>query len=74
MIFIDETCWASRCDEKATHVLTMLVHHDTLGDMQSEYGYCLEHVLYFAAWLPYRYPGDQELISITPPAEEFFGY
>jgi hypothetical protein len=73
MLKDDNGCWAASCHKTFTHTLKMRVL--PTGDMpewESEIGYCLEHALYFAAWLPYCYPGEQELISIMPPASELF--
>lgn len=67
---IGEPCYAARCVQDASHILTMRVRGKP--NIQSEIAYCLKDALYFAAWLPYCYPGEQELISITPPASELF--
>lgn len=71
---IGDKCWAATCPKTATHVLTNIVKAtDVFDEWTNETAYCLEHVLYFAAWLPYCYPGEYEIVSITPPADEFFG-
>lgn len=70
----DGTCWAQGCYKSATHILTTLVHgRDGMSDTTNVVKYCLHCCMYFAAWLPYCYPGEYELISITPPASELFG-
>lgn len=66
-------CAASGCPERTTHILTTKVLATSdMPEMIREFKYCLEHALYFAAWLPYCYPGKYELISITPPVSELF--
>lgn len=70
-----DECVAASCRKPQTHVLTMR-YIDTdesgVGEIITETGYCLEDALYFAAWLPYCYPGEYELISLPPPASELF--
>lgn len=67
-------CTAIPCSKDATHTLTTrVVATDTFPEMIKETRYCLTCALHFAAWLPYCYPGEYELISITPPASELFG-
>jgi hypothetical protein len=70
----DGRCTAIRCNKDATHTLTtkVLRGNDGRPDFIQEVRYCLDDALYFAAWLPYCYPGEYELISITPPASELF--
>ena len=69
----DGKCWAASCGKDATHTVTMrIVATEGLEEWISEVRYCLSCALYFAAWLPYCYPGEQELISIAPPASELF--
>lgn len=69
----DGTCWSIRCDQPATHTLTTkATFFEPLFEQIAETRYCLNCALYFAAWLPYCYPGEQELVSITPPASELF--
>lgn len=70
---VDGTCWAIHCSAPATHTLTMnILATDNVGGWVQETHYCLKDCLYFAAWLPYCYPDEQELVSITPPASELF--
>lgn len=68
----DEECASIRCHKPATHTVTMRVNWPEGDSMVKEIEYCLDDALYFAAWLPYCYPGEHELISITPPASELF--
>ena len=68
-----EKCWSSQCYKVSTHVLTTNVKTRGLRDMEVKTHYCLECAVYFAGWLPYCYPDEQELISIEPPARELFG-
>ena len=74
---IGERCWAGvPCSEVSTHILTTQAKvnlGDAVHEMTVESAYCLDHALYFAAWLPYCYPGEYELVSIMPPASELFG-
>lgn len=74
MRIYDDTCHTAGCNNPTTHTLTMRVVFNTDGmePVVTEIGYCLKDALYFAAWLPYCYPGEQELISITPPCSELF--
>jgi hypothetical protein len=66
-------CWAASCHKDATHTLTTKVLADeNFSEWIKETPYCLECALYFAAWLPYCYPDEYELVSITPPASELF--
>jgi hypothetical protein len=66
---IGEECWASSCPETATHVVT--TYYKKM-EMEMGTAYCLKDAMYFAAWLPYCYPDEYTLISITPPASELF--
>jgi hypothetical protein len=73
MSFSENDCFAAGCSSKHTHTLTMLSEaRDGFPAYEQETNYCLEHVLYFAAWLPYCYPGVYTLVGITPPAAELF--
>jgi hypothetical protein len=71
---IGDECWTALCTKRSTHVLST-IHHigDEIGDMKVKTAYCLEHALYFAAWLPYCYPDQYKLVSIKPSADEMFG-
>lgn len=69
---IGEECWASGCRDTSTHVLTTRVLRAD-GDMELKTAYCMKDAMFFAAWLPYRYPNEHKFVSITPSAEEFFG-
>jgi hypothetical protein len=68
-------CWASGCYEKATHTLyyTVEARINGMEPIEQDIEYCLEHVLYFFAWLQYCYPGQYSNFYITPPASELFG-
>jgi hypothetical protein len=71
---IGKPCWEASCPKTATHVLTTLVAgNDVFPESENETAYCLEHVIYFAGWLPYCYPDEYTLVGITPPASELFG-
>ena len=70
---LDGECWAASCRKLATHTLTTKVlASDGFPEWEKETRYCLDDALYFAAWLPYCYPGEYELVSIMPPASELF--
>lgn len=69
----DGYCIAIPCEEKATHTLTTKVSAtDNFPEFEQSNGYCLEHAVYFAGWLPYCYPGEYEVVGITPPAKDLF--
>lgn len=68
----DGKCWAAGCNKPSTHTLTTKIKSEGFEDMINEVRYCLKDALYFAAWLPYCYPGEYELVSIMPPASELF--
>lgn len=73
MSFSEEDCNAAGCLKRHTHTLTTRVEAtDNFPAFEKQTEYCLEHALYFAAWLPYCYPGEYTLISIMPPASELF--
>lgn len=66
-------CLSAVCDKEATHTLTIRnLATESLPEQELKVMYCLHDALYFAAWLPYCYPDEYELISITPPASELF--
>jgi hypothetical protein len=69
---IGDECWTQDCYEKSTHLLTMRVRTEGY-QYEVTYPYCLRDAMYFAGWLPYCYPGKQELVSIMPPSSEMFG-
>lgn len=72
MVNVDSTCWCVGCNQDTTHHLVMKVTGMAgVPEFEAEYGYCLEHALHFAAWLPYNYPEMYTLVEITPPAKEF---
>jgi hypothetical protein len=68
----DDVCWAAGCNKPSTHTLTTRVLPDEAfpEGWLNEVRYCLNDALYFAAWLPYCYPDQYELVSIMPPASE----
>lgn len=69
----DDECTSASCRKEATHTLTTRVAADAnFPEMIRETRYCLDCCLYFAAWLPYCYPGEYELVSILPPTSELF--
>lgn len=71
--FRENACRAASCNKDVTHYLHIrVVATDDFDEMTTDTGYCLDDCLYFAAWLPYCYPGEYELIGITPPASELF--
>lgn len=58
---------------EATHTVTIkVIKSKGVPEWLNEIEYCLTDAMYFAAWLPYCYPGEYELISIMPPAAELF--
>ena len=68
---IGEECYATTCHETATHeVTTKDISNGPVSEVTA--AYCLKDALYFAAWLPYCYPDEYELVSIMPPASELF--
>lgn len=70
---IGDECYASGCKSESTHVVTIeIATRREHGTILSKTAYCLHDALYFAAWLPYCYPGEYELISIAPPVSELF--
>lgn len=73
----DNKCAQARCLKEATHTVTIRVfadkdRPDVLPEYLNEVRYCLDDALYFAAWLPYCYPDQYDLVSILPPASELF--
>lgn len=72
-MYDENECSAAGCRKEATHTVTTRVLADKdFPEFINEVLYCLDDALYFAAWLPYCYPDQYELISITPPASELF--
>jgi hypothetical protein len=72
-MYTDKECWAVRCDKKPTHTVKVrIAANDVFPEREDDTSYCLEHALYFAAWLPYCYPDEYTLIGIYPPASELF--
>lgn len=72
-MYNENECVTAGCRKDATHTVTILVlARGDLPEFINEFQYCLDDALYFAAWLPYCYPDQYELISIRPPASELF--
>lgn len=70
----EDECNAVPCSKPSTHTLkTRVLADENFDEWENEVEYCLDHAIYFAGWLPYCYPGEYEVISITPPASELFG-
>lgn len=66
-------CSSISCHKPATHTVTIRVLATPhVAEFENSVDYCLDDALYFAAWMPYCYPGQYELISILPPASELF--
>lgn len=74
MSYNKNKCSRAGCNKPKTHTLTTRILPTELfpRPMTQMVDYCLDDALYFAAWLPYCYPGQYELVSISPPASELF--